>query len=25
MASIKKPAVVHPNLKPNNIGLTLRD
>jgi 2-oxoglutarate ferredoxin oxidoreductase subunit beta len=25
MASIKKPAVVHPHLKPNNIGLTLRD
>jgi 2-oxoglutarate ferredoxin oxidoreductase subunit beta len=25
MASIKKPGVVHPNLKPNNIGLTLRD
>jgi 2-oxoglutarate ferredoxin oxidoreductase subunit beta len=25
MASIKKPTVVHPNLKPNNIGLTLRD
>ena len=25
MASIKKPSVVHPNLKPNNIGLTLRD
>jgi len=25
MASIKKPAVVHPHLKPNNIGLTMRD
>src|ERR1700709_516974 len=25
MASIKKPAVLHPNLRPNNIGLTMRD
>ena len=25
MASIKKPSVIHPNLKPNNIGLTMRD
>jgi len=25
MASIKKPAVLHPNLRPNAIGLTMRD
>jgi 2-oxoglutarate ferredoxin oxidoreductase subunit beta len=25
MASIKKPSVLHPNLHPNKIGLTLRD
>ena len=25
MASIKKPAVLHPNLRPNKIGLTMRD
>jgi 2-oxoglutarate ferredoxin oxidoreductase subunit beta len=25
MASIKKPTVLHPNLRPNQIGLTMRD
>src|SRR5881227_2859701 len=25
MASIKKPSVLHPNLRPNKVGLTLRD
>jgi 2-oxoglutarate ferredoxin oxidoreductase subunit beta len=25
MASIKKPGVVHPNLRPNKVGLTMRD
>jgi 2-oxoglutarate ferredoxin oxidoreductase subunit beta len=25
MASIKKPAVLHPNLRPNAVGLTMRD
>src|SRR3954462_6067495 len=25
MASIKKPAVLHPNLRPNKVGLTMRD
>jgi 2-oxoglutarate ferredoxin oxidoreductase subunit beta len=25
MASIKKPAVLHPNAKPNKVGLTVRD